>query len=352
MTGPPPTHDESTNVFLRGWNAYRLRWKRRRLLLRAMLKRRELTSIIDRTGQISTSDILLFSTVRNEALRLPFFLQHYRDLGVTHFLIVDNGSDDGTNTYLKDQSDVSLWSTKESYKNARFGVDWLAWLRIKYAHGHWCLTVDADEILIYPHWDTKPLDTLTNWLDDQCIPAFGAMMLELYPKGRTDQTPYVSGQDPTEVLNWFDAVGYWAERQWPLGNLWLQGGVRARVFFAGGRQRAPTLNKLPLVKWNRRYACVNSTHSMLPRKLNFFYDGLQEKQLSGVLLHTKFIHTIAAESIDEQRRAQHFHNGALYDEYYEQLSQSPDLWYPQAIQYRGWQQMVELGLMSEGDWCA
>lgn len=338
------------NIVQSAWSAYRLRWKRRRLLLRAMQKRNELTSVMDRTKQISGSDILLFSTVRNEALRLPFFLKHYRDLGVSHFLIVDNGSNDGTDAYLKEQPDVSLWSTKGSYKDSHFGVDWMALLRIRFAHGHWCLTVDADEILIYPNWDTRPLRKLTDWLDRCSVPALGAMMLEMYPKGRTDQTPYQSGQDPTEILNWFDAAGYWMERQWPLGNLWMQGGVRAREFFTDEPRRAPTLNKLPLVKWNRRYACVNSTHSMLPRRLNLLYDGPQGSQLSGVLLHTKFIHTIADKSLEEQKRAEHFHNGVLFDGYYEQLSKSPDLWCSQSTRYLGWQQLVDLGLMSAGDW--
>jgi hypothetical protein len=350
MIGLHKAQGENLSIFQTAWVSYRLRWRRRRLLLRAMQKRDELTPTMNRTERISASDILLFSTVRNEVLRLPFFLQHYRDIGVSHFLFVDNGSDDGTDTYLKEQPDVSLWSTRDSYKDSRFGVDWLAWLRIKFAHGHWCLTVDADEILIYPDWDSRPLRELTDWLDHRSIPAFGAMMLEMYPKGQTDQTPYHSDQDPTEILTWFDATGYWKERQWPLGNLWMQGGARARVFFADNPERAPTLNKLPLVKWNRRYACVNSTHSMLPRRLNFLYDGPQSSQLCGVLLHTKFIHTIADKSLEEQKRAEHFHNGALFDQYYEQLSKSPDLWCAQSARYNGWRQLVELGLMSDGDW--
>ena len=62
------------------WTAYRMRWKRRRLLLRALRKRRQLRTIEDRTGQTGPSDILLFSTMRNEIVRLPYFLQHYRRL--------------------------------------------------------------------------------------------------------------------------------------------------------------------------------------------------------------------------------------------------------------------------------
>ena len=101
-----------------------LRLQRRYLQVRAFAKRQGLRTVMDRTGAIQDGPIL-FSTVRNEAVRLPFFLDHYRKLGVVHFLIVDNGSDDGTLELLRQSEDVSIWQTTASYKRARFGVDWL-----------------------------------------------------------------------------------------------------------------------------------------------------------------------------------------------------------------------------------
>lgn len=95
-------------------------------------KRRELSAVQNRTAKIVPSDILVFTTLRNELVRLPYFLKYYRDLGVNHFLIVDNGSDDGSREYLAQQDDVSLWTTQASYKRAKFGVDWLNWLQRKY----------------------------------------------------------------------------------------------------------------------------------------------------------------------------------------------------------------------------
>ena len=58
--------------------------------MRAFRKRRELRTLVDRTDLIAPDNILLFSTLRNERVRLPFFLRYYRDLGVSQFLIVDN----------------------------------------------------------------------------------------------------------------------------------------------------------------------------------------------------------------------------------------------------------------------
>ena len=114
-----------------------MRWARKRLRFRARRKSHELRRIADRTGQIKPGDLLLFSTQRNEKIRLPYFLDYYRDMGVTHFLIVDNDSTDGTADYLADQPDVSVWLTKTSYKKSRYGVDWLNYLQSRYGHGHW-----------------------------------------------------------------------------------------------------------------------------------------------------------------------------------------------------------------------
>ena len=129
-------------------------------------------------------DPTLFCTIRNEAERIDWFLHHYRALGVDHFCFVDNGSDDGTLDTLLAQPDASVWQTHASYRASRFGLDWINWLMLRHARGHWCVVADADELLIYPHWQTRPLRALTGWLDDQGQSILPAMMLELYPKAR------------------------------------------------------------------------------------------------------------------------------------------------------------------------
>ena len=329
---------------------YRLRWKRRRLLLRALRKRRQLSVAMDRTDQIAPGAILCFSTVRNEAIRLPFFLNHHRALGVDHFLIVDNGSNDGTREYLMSQPDVSLWHSPHSYRLSRFGVDWLTLLQIRHGHGHWCLTLDADEILVYPFHDTRPLPALTEWLDTKSIASFGALMLDMYPKGPLDAQTYAPGDDPFEILQWFDGGNYLIQNKKDLRNLWIQGGPRARAFFADSPRRAPTMGKVPLVKWDRRYAYVSSTHSLLPRHLNHVYDDQGGEWASGILLHTKFLHMIAQKSAEEKSRGEHFANSNLYVDYYDSLADNPDLWCEGSTRMIGWRQLESMGLMSRGTW--
>ncbi|SOC15092.1 glycosyltransferase family 2 protein [Rhodobacter maris] len=332
------------------WRAYRGRLRRRYLLLRAIRRRRRLTVVVDRTAQIGPESILLFATIRNEDARLDHFLKHYRALGVDHFLIVDNESNDGSREMLELAPDVSLWRTGASYRLHRFGLDWLTWLMFRYGHNHWCLTVDADELLIYPYHDTRPLAALTGWLDRIGQRVYPAMMLELYPRGPIEAQHYTPGEDPTALLCWFDAGNYTILRQEKTRALWIQGGPRARMFFADRPRHAPTLTKLPLVRWNRRWVYLNSTHSMLPERLNECYDQRGGEAPSGLLLHTKFLPQVVGKAAEEKRRREHFGRPEIFDGYYDGLIASPDFWTPHSRRLSGWRALEALGLMSRGGW--
>ncbi|MGV6810940.1 MAG: glycosyltransferase family 2 protein [Brevirhabdus sp.] len=329
------------------WHAYRMRWSRRRLLARAWRKRGQLKPLRDRTDRINPSDVLVFASVRNEALRLPWFLDHYRKLGVAHFLFVDNDSVDGTADLLASQDDVSLWHTTHSYKRSRFGMDWVMWLLFRHGHGHWCLTVDADELLVYPDHETRSLPELSADLEASGAEAMGAVMIDLYPKGRLGQQDYASDQDPVEALGWFDRDNYTTKYQPNLRNLLIRGGVRSRVFFGALPDRVPTLSKTPLVRWNRRFAYVSSTHSVLPTRLNAVRGAPAAHLPSGALLHTKFLPNIVEKSREEKHRQEHFANSGLFEDYYDSLVDGPDLWSEESIRYEGWRQLAKMGLIND-----
>ena len=332
------------------FQSYKLRWKRKHLLARAFRKSRELRVVADRTEHIRGNDIIVFSTLRNEYTRLPYFLDYYREMGVNHFVVVDNDSNDGSREYLAEQPDVSLWTTKASYKKSRFGVDWLNWLQRKYGDGHWCLVVDPDELLVYPFCDTRPLRALTDWLDASSIRSFSTMLLDMYPKGRLNAQPYRAGQDPLEIASWFDAGNYTISRNWRYWNLWIQGGPRARMFFQDNPEEAPALNKVPLVKWSKKYAYVDSTHMILPRGLNLVFDEWGGEKASGILLHTKFLDTFSAKAAEELHRKQHYAASVEYIAYAKAMENDPELWCKWSEKYINWRQLEILGLMSKGNW--
>ncbi|MDD7970467.1 glycosyltransferase family 2 protein [Roseinatronobacter alkalisoli] len=329
---------------------FRLRAQRQTKLMRALRKSLELTPRINRTANIRQGDILAFTTLRNELVRLPYFLDYYRAQGVEHFLMVDNASDDGTTEYLERQKDVSLWVTGASYKASSFGVDWLNHLQWRYGAGHWTLVVDVDEFLVYPFCDTRPLHALTDWLESQARRSFSAMLLDMYPKGPVTAQPYSSGQNPFEIARWFDACNYSIKRNAKFQNLWIQGGVRARAFQRDTPEQSPALNKTPLVHWSRKYAYVSSTHMLLPRGLNKVYDESGGEQASGVLMHAKFLDTIVAKAREELVRREHYAGSREYMAYDRGLQEQGDLWCDFSTEYINWRQLEILGLMSKGDW--
>src|SRR5213593_2484584 len=141
--------------------------------------------LIEQTSdpQSVSGKIRAFAKCRNERLRLPAFLRHYRALGVDRFFIVDNGSTDGTMEYLAEQGDVRLFRTAGRFSEARGGTDWLNALLQEFGGDSWCVTVDVDELLVYPGSEGASLRLLTEYLDRNASEALSCLLLDLYPAG-------------------------------------------------------------------------------------------------------------------------------------------------------------------------
>lgn len=96
----------------------------------------------DRSLSPKPDEILLFSCVRNERARLPYFIQYYRALGVERFLFIDNASNDGSLEFLLAQPNTHVFYTGGSYAK-RSGPQKLdsvlsGTLRIDYAASYSC----------------------------------------------------------------------------------------------------------------------------------------------------------------------------------------------------------------------
>jgi hypothetical protein len=124
--------------------------------------------------------------------------------------------------------------------------------------------------------------------------------------------------------------------------------VRERVFFADRPDLSPHLHKTPLIRWQRGYAYLSSTHVALPRALNagFLRRGLP----TGVLLHTKFLPSITARAVEEKQRGEHFTHTGNYAGYYDSLTADPLLWHPASARYQGAAHLERLELMARGAW--
>jgi len=126
------------------------------------------------------SEIRAFMTVRDEILRLPRTLDHYREIGVARFFVIDNGSADGTRQFLMAQPDCHVFVTHDSYSDSTNGMDWQNALLNEYGVNRWCLTVDADEWFIYPGYERKSLSDLAMYLDRTGAQGIFSFLLDMY----------------------------------------------------------------------------------------------------------------------------------------------------------------------------
>ena len=70
---------------------------------------------IVKDGKISRHGMGMFCVVRDEAYFLPFLLEHYRRLGVEHFLFYDDKSSDGSRELLEAQPDCAVVTSDIPY---------------------------------------------------------------------------------------------------------------------------------------------------------------------------------------------------------------------------------------------
>jgi len=129
---------------------------------------------------VADDDLLCCVALRNEALRLPYFLDYYRQKGVTQFLIVDNNSTDESGDYLLAQPDVYVWHSTHAFSQANFGAAWFELLLQRYGIGHWTLLVDADELLYYPDCEQQSIQRWCTALEQQGVKAYKAILLDMY----------------------------------------------------------------------------------------------------------------------------------------------------------------------------
>lgn len=283
-------------------------------------------------------EIRAFLLVRNELVRLPWLLDYYRTLGVHRFLVIDNGSDDGTREWLLAQPpDVHLFHTECSFAGSGAGMRWTNRLLDAHGCGAWCLTIDADEVLVYPRCERSPLPILAAYLDGAGAEAMAAPMLDLYSESPLDEVRYEPGQSLIDAFPWFDGSGYVRRDSNDFPYFRLHGGCRARVFYEHAAA-GPVLQKVPLIRWRPEIKYTSSKHTAFPCRL---------ADVSGALLHFKYLPEFAAQVRAEVSRGQHFLGAKEYRAYQRRLEHGEDLSLIAAAsqRYRDSMQLVELGLM-------
>jgi hypothetical protein len=174
----------------------------------------------------------------NERNILAEFLEHYRKFGDVCFAIVDDGSTDGSQEFLAQQMDVTLFRPAEgtSYKNHK--RLWRKELLDRYADGKWCLVPDIDEHLVYKGFENTKFVNYVEELDANGANAVHAIMVDMY-SGLLLRDHLYAGGGLCEAFPYFDGPeSYWImatprefREKFPSPSAMVYGGMRERVIF-------------------------------------------------------------------------------------------------------------------------
>ncbi len=217
-------------------------------------------------------DPILVCVEKNDIDRMKMLFNHYRNLGIKRFVIIDNESTDETIEYLRKQKDVDLYICHTKYST----LNKEAWANRIFAHygfDKWYLYVDSDELFIYEDCENKKINDFIEELEKSKQRRVSALMTEMYSQeGIFSNT---EDKDIRAKYCYYDTDTYTFAEKSPCNALF--GGPRKRVFGLN-----PILIKHPLFKLKRGDIQALS-HWQFPYKDNYHL------KIKGALLHYKFL---------------------------------------------------------------
>ncbi|MCX8280341.1 glycosyltransferase family 2 protein [Phyllobacterium sp. 0TCS1.6C] len=285
---------------------------------------------------LAASDIPLIFLTRNSLRFLESFLTHYRGLGVTRFLCVDDQSTDGTREKLLNEPDVDLFGSDVRYREAKGGLMWREALVGLYGTQRWYLNVDCDEYLVYGGCETKKLPEFIQRLEAAGILHCPAPMIDFYPEDSISSAVFDGSNNsmPWTIANMFDRSGYRLFRT--SSGMIMSGGPRDRVL--GRPAIHDELMKYPLVYVEHDTTFSVSIHKPWPFTRNF-------SPIVGSLLHFKFFNETESLIKEAIRDNQYYKGSRSYKSMLKALDEGKlvNLKSDISVHYENSRQLEQLG---------
>ena len=173
---------------------------------------------------------VLVSLLKDGQDFLPTFMDHYRRLGFTEFVFLDNGSSDQTCQILSREKDVLVLRSTLSFKHFYHSMQ--TWLIERYAAGRWTLLADIDEYFDFPYSEEIGINGFIEYLRQNGFTAVMTYMMDMYPERIAK-----NGEDN----DWFETHKYFETKSFYWGNVpqHIHGVVppNLKIVVSGVRQR-------------------------------------------------------------------------------------------------------------------
>jgi hypothetical protein len=267
--------------------------------------------------RLLTGGGVVYGVVHNELYFLPSFFEHYRALGVSLFLILDDRSNDGTSEFLAKQPDCVVLSSAYRYgdriEGERVAHLWKNAIPLLLLQGRWAICADADEFLFIPQ-GFPDIAAFTAALDARGASAVIGSMVDFYPATVGELSQAASPPDRAALFSafpYFDVGPYFRWRDEGGRPVVLDGGVRERLLrkFSIHKRRFDKkglhllarrlrglfraernfawVTKMPLVRWDaeKRYLNAHTLNQEPDRSLSlaiahFKFTGFLDRKIA------------------------------------------------------------------------
>lgn len=268
---------------------------------------------------VDENELVVACLIRNGTAHLPTFMRHYRRLGASHIVLVDNCSTDGTVSMASSYDGVTIYRTALPFSRYETAIkQWLACL----GGDGWTLIADADELFDYPYSRVLPLPHFLEYLNRNGYDAVCAQNLEMVPdqpllsyQGKVSENLEVSHRfyDLSDIVRTREP--YWLRMNW-LGSTDLRshtGGIWKTFFGYPGSK----LTKQPLLR-------VRRGMRVFPYDMHFVTHA-RIADVSGVFRHYKYTGAFVAHVREELVRREHYNKAEIFDHYARVLRANPRL---------------------------
>lgn len=209
---------------------------------------------------------------KNSLTYMKYFIPYYRELGVGHFIFIDNGSSDGTEAFLQEQGDVTLYTAPYPFENHR-KAGWLLQALQEAGTARWYLRLDADEFLSWEGMEGSSVPELILKMEQHGMGTFRAIMTDMYPSYSLMDGTHEDDRFMEDFIYFDDASSFRLSSETDE----IFGGMRSRTTGADLR-----MDKYVIFRPDRGYIPLTN-HNMTGIRND------EERKCRGILRHYKFL---------------------------------------------------------------
>ncbi|MCL5776856.1 glycosyltransferase family 2 protein [Limibaculum sp. FT325] len=264
-------------------------------------------------------EITLIAVARDEELRLEYFFNYYKKIGVSRFVILDHQSKDKSAKIIDAEANATRISVRGNFAYKRA---WVQAAAETVGLNCWCLFVDIDEFIVWPRMEIVSLNDLIKFLEKSNYDAMVCRMIDMYPKEQVTGVCYSRAQNPIEIAPYFD----------------ISGDTRSRSFNV-----SPIMYKTPLIQFRKGMRIWRGQH---------YVHNSKRASVSGALLHFKFLNDFPQKNRKNFliRLTDRGYWGEIHS-YQKVLKNKKDLclYSDRSTFYDGPDQLMRLGLINESE---